>query len=175
MTTSLQTRPRWDVLSALDTYTAAEQRSVERRVRLHIATLHPTGRTLLASTCKSHDIPVTEDEIRASLPNSPLRETENALTVSDSSLALPSISQSAHPPLRLDKSLPASPLPPTTPTSGDIGSKFVMLGRSSSGGAIDLQERTRRRRPVLLDDQSSLLRLSAIIRARTSDPLSEPR
>jgi len=48
-----------------------------------------------------------------------------------------------------------------------------VLGRSSSGGAIDLQDRTRRRRPVLLDDQSSLLRLSTIIRARTSDQLSD--
>ena len=48
-----------------------------------------------------------------------------------------------------------------------------MLGRSSSGGAVDLQDRTRRRRPVLLDDQSSLLRLSTIIRTRASDQSSE--
>jgi son of sevenless-like protein len=116
---------------------------------------------------------VTEDGFQVSLPNSPLRETENTLAVSDPSFALPSVSQSAHHPLRLDKSLPASPLPPATPGSSCIESKFSVLGRSSSGGAVDLQDRTRRRRPVLLDDQSSLLRLSTILRARTSDQSSE--
>ena len=124
-------------------------------------------------TCKSYDIPVTEDIFQVSLPNSPLRETEDTLTVSDSSFALPSVSEIALPPLRQDKSLPASPRTPATPSSSYIASRFSLLGRSSSGGAADLQDRTRRRRPVLLDDQSSLLRLSAVIRARTSDPLSD--
>ncbi|KAH9065896.1 ras GEF [Lactarius vividus] len=110
-------------------------------------------------TGKSHDVPATEDDLQVPPPNPALCETENVLEISDSS---------ARPPLRLDKSLPASPAP-TTPSS-DIESKFGGLGRSSSGGAID---RSRRRRPVLLDDQSSLLRLSTIIRARTSDQLSD--
>ncbi|KAI9444951.1 ras GEF [Lactarius indigo] len=126
-----------------------------------------TTRVRLA-TGKSHDIPATEDDLQVPSPNAALRETENVLEISDSSFALLSISQSERPPLRLDKSLPASPAP-TTPSS-DIESKLGGLGRSFSGGAID---RTRRRRPVLLDDQSSLQRLSTIIRTRTSDQLSD--
>ncbi|KAH9081817.1 ras GEF [Lactarius deliciosus] len=119
-----------------------------------------------SATGKSHDIPATGDGLQVPPPNPAPRETENVLA--DSSFALLSISPSTRLPLRLDKSLPASPAP-TTPSS-DIESKFGGLGRSSSGGAID---RSRRRRPVLLDDQSSLLRLSTIIRAQSSDQLSD--
>ncbi|KAH9050502.1 ras GEF [Lactarius hengduanensis] len=115
---------------------------------------------------RSGDSPSSPDDLQLPPPNPALRETENVLEISDSSFALLSISPSARLPLRLDKSLPASPAP-TTPSS-DIESKFGGLGRSSTGGAID---RSRRRRPVLLDDQSSLLRLSTIIRAQSSDQL----
>jgi len=73
----------------------------------------------------------------------------------------------------VDKSLPESPIAPSSPSSSDIELTFSVLGRSFSGGAIDLQDRVRRRRPVLLDDQSSISRLSSIIRARTSDQLSD--
>ncbi|KAH9004185.1 ras GEF [Lactarius hatsudake] len=124
------------------------------------------GRTLLALLANPMTFPQRKIISNSPPPNPALRETENVLEISDSSLL--SVSPSARLPLRLDKSLPASPAP-TTPSS-DIESKFGGLGRSSSGGAID---RSRRRRPVLLDDQSSLLRLSTILRAQSSDQLSD--
>ncbi|KAI0068002.1 ras GEF [Artomyces pyxidatus] len=83
---------------------------------------------------------------------------------------------SAHPDgkplLRLDKSLPASPAPTVAvPTAEEADTKFGAHNRSLSNGAISPTDRSLRRRPVLLDDHSSLQRLSSLIQTHNLDQL----
>ncbi|KAA1471413.1 ras GEF [Dentipellis sp. KUC8613] len=68
-------------------------------------------------------------------------------------------------PLRLDKSLPASPAP-TTPLPDS-----AFLENNQSNPPETSAKRNMRRRPFLIDDQSSLQRLSTLIQARDLEEL----
>ena len=107
--------------------------------------------------------PPTGDDILDSPLHPSLCETGNAFADADLSTVVP---------LRLDKSLPASPLASPPPRSAGPESKLCALNRSFSGGAITLLDRARQRRPVLLDDQSPIRRPSTIVQAQTPDQLS---
>lgn len=122
------------------------------------------------SVTARHGDPITatieDDPLDSSLNIAP-RETENVPAVAGSSI--PDVPKSVKPLLRLDKALPASPPASANPSSADAGFKLGLLNRSFSGGSIGC---TRSRRPVLLDDQSSIQGPYATIQAQTPDKLS---
>ncbi|THH19381.1 hypothetical protein EW146_g1783 [Bondarzewia mesenterica] len=78
-------------------------------------------------------------------------------------------------PLRLDKSLPTSPQPlVAVANSPQDGSRPNIHGRSASNPSLPSSDsRSLRRRPLLLDDQSSLQRLSALIQGHDINELED--